>query len=429
MRINRMAPWRGVVAVVCLGAGLMVDAGTAAASTNQVMSVNDCIGKALAGNPALQAAARRWEAAKAQVSQARVVSNPQFAAEVESFGGSGEYRGWDAAESTFGLSQEIELGGRRSGRMAEAVAEADAARAAYESLKLDLVRDTRKAFLAVLLAEEKRRLAGDAVRLAGEVEATTAARVAAGKTTPLESGRVRVDGARAELARDDAALELESARRRLAALWGADEPGFELPRDALLDCPADMPPLAELLSGLDRTPDAAGWRAAIRAARARLQSGRAARVPNVELSLGVRRFEDSPDTALVAGIAAPLPLFDRNAGGVRAAAAELEAATLDEAAGRAALRLELCDLYGRILNQQKRVAVLKSIGLPAVERAWVAAQAGYREGKTGYLEVLDAQRVYTELRVESVEAVAGLLAALAEVQRFMTPPAESLETE
>jgi cobalt-zinc-cadmium efflux system outer membrane protein len=383
------------------------------------MSLDDCIGRSLAGNPALQASARRREAALERAGQARARPNPQFEAEVENVAGGGDYKGWEAAESTLRFSQEIELGGKRAARGEEADEEAAVAQADHDVLKLDLIRDTRQAFGAVLLARGKGRLSDDAVRLAEEVENATAARVSAGKTNPLESDRVLVERARAELARDDAGREFAYARQALEALWGATGSLEWTPSGEA--GPLEVPPLDRLLAAVGSTPDSERAEAVVRSARARLGVEESARIPTVEVSAGLKRFEDTGDAAFVAGFAVELPLFNRNARGIRAAAAELDAARLEAAANRAALALELRRLHARLVNQKKRIEILGNTALPAAERALAGAQAGYREGKFGILDVLDAQRVYTELRAEQAEALAELQSLLADVDRLVSP--------
>ena len=62
---------------------------------------------------------------------------------------------------------------------------------------------------------------------------------------------------------------------------------------------------------------AGGVRIAVERVRAR---------PDVSASVGVRRYEAEDATALTFGISMPLPLFDRNRGGIRAANADQRAA-------------------------------------------------------------------------------------------------------
>jgi outer membrane protein, heavy metal efflux system len=60
--------------------------------------------------------------------------------------------------------------------------------------------------------------------------------------------------------------------------------------------------------------------------------------------------------------------------------------------------------------------------LPGAQRAFDAASEGYRQGKFGFLEVLDAQRTLFEARGRYLEALAAYHKAVAEVERLIGEP-------
>jgi multidrug resistance efflux pump len=111
---------------------------------------------------------------------------------VENFAGSGEFRGFDAAETTIALSQVIELGGKRLRRARVAALERDVAAWDYEATRVDVFTATTKAFVEVLSVQAKLALNEELVRLADQVLRTVGARVQAGQVTPIEETRARV---------------------------------------------------------------------------------------------------------------------------------------------------------------------------------------------------------------------------------------------
>lgn len=80
----------------------------------------------IAQSPASQEAGALQEAA-ARALQARARPNPVIGLETGNVLGSGIYSGFNNAETTLSVSQDLELWGRRSVRMGAARAEADAA--------------------------------------------------------------------------------------------------------------------------------------------------------------------------------------------------------------------------------------------------------------------------------------------------------------
>jgi len=71
-------------------------------------------------------------------------------------------------------------------------------------------------------------------------------------------------------------------------------------------------------------PDLARWQNRGRTKRrAALRLEKARGVPDLTIGGGVRRFEQTDDEALVFSLTLPLPLFDRNQGGILGATAQL----------------------------------------------------------------------------------------------------------
>ena len=78
--------------------------------------------------PSIEAASAGLRAAEAARTIAGYRPNPTVVAETENVIGSGQYRGLRSAETTVGLALPIELGGKRSARVAVAGALSDRAR-------------------------------------------------------------------------------------------------------------------------------------------------------------------------------------------------------------------------------------------------------------------------------------------------------------
>ena len=119
------------------------------------------------------------------------------------------------------------------------------------------------------------------------------------------------------------------------------------------------------------------------------------------------------------------PLFDN--GRIRAEVAAAEAnrrtaeATLQEAERVAILEVELA------LNERERavkiVAAFEGAGRLAKGNTLLEmAQVGYEKGGSGYLEVIDAQRVFASERVEYLRALAALRLATARLERAAGGP-------
>lgn len=376
---------------------------------------------ALAHNPELAAAAAEVQIKAGDRRQAGLRPNPELSLEVENFAGQGELRGTDAAETTLQLSQLLELGGKRSQRLQLATFEQAIADQELSAQRLELTAATRKAFLQLLAAQQALALAEEQVRLAEGVFATVEARVSGGKVPAVERQRAEVALAVARSGAVQAGLALTAAGQDLALQWGGAAPLTPKAVGSLEELP-ELPSLEALIARLGEAPEAARWQQEAAASQTRVGLARASAVPDLTLSLGVRQFQQNDDTAMVAGLSLPLPLFDRNQGGIAAAGAALNQSRHRQQAALARSRTALVNSHAALVAAQGQASVLREQVLPAALRAFEAAELGYQVGKFDYLTVLDAQRTLFEVRGQYLEALTAAHLALADLDRLAPAP-------
>ena len=86
----------------------------------------------------------------------------------------------------------------------------------------------------------------------------------------------------------------------------------------------------------------------------------------------------------------PLPVFDHNQGGFLEARYQLAKAEEERRAAEMQGRGALAEAYAALSSAFAEATTLKSEVLPGAQRAFDAASEGYRQGKFGFLDVLDA---------------------------------------
>ncbi|MFA7369087.1 MAG: TolC family protein, partial [Kiritimatiellales bacterium] len=242
-------------------------------------------------------------------------------------------------------------------------------------------------------------------------------RVSAGKVAPLEETKAGVEVATARIARNRAERELDTARKRLAVSWGGAEPLFTAAAGRL-DEIKEIPPVEQLSAALDKTPAFAREREVLASGRESLALAKAGRIPDIEVSAGISRFEDDGSTAGIVGLSIPLPLFDRNAGGIFAAKHQALRAEYEQRAISLGVKTDLAEAYNRLETARAEALTIKSELLPGAQQAFDTAQIGYRAGKYGYLEVLDTQRTLSEAKIGYLEVLADYHKAAADVERL-----------
>jgi len=385
------------------------------------ITLRDALAAALMCSPGLAASGWEIRAAEARTLQASLRPNPEIEAEVEEFGGRGERAGFGAAESTLRLSQLLELGGKRGRRQRVAAASAALAGWDYEARRLDVLTDVAKAFVDVLAAQQQIELAGEALELAGEMQRAAVERVKAGKVSPVEETRANVAAAAGRIELEQARSGLEAARTRLATLCGAAEPAFDRAEGSLY-ATAALPQDALVFAQISANPDVARWAAEIEQRRAALNLERAKRTPDVTVSAGLWRTHEANESAFVAGVSIPLPLFDRNQGAVREAMSNLAKAGEERRAAELKAVRELADAWEALVSAHTEAAILSNEVLPGAQSAFDAAREGYRQGKFDFIDAIDARRTLIESKSRHIRALAQYHKAVSDIERLTGQP-------
>jgi cobalt-zinc-cadmium efflux system outer membrane protein len=390
-----------------LAGALIASSGAALA---EPVTLADALAQGAEQSPRIAEAKARADAAEARARQAGAPPNPEISLEVENFAGTGPFIGTRSAETTLEFSQRLELGGKRSARVAVASSERDFAFLSLRAAEADLERDIRLAYAELRAAEDRAVLARDNVGQARELANMAKVLVEAGRDPPLRQLRAEALLAEAQAEEARAFGEWLAARRMLADLIGSSDPELSamVPGDEAAPgvLPPETPSLDEQLVVAERD-----------AARARISLARAEAVPDITASGGVRRINDGRETAFVAGISVALPIRDRNRGGIEAAQADALASEAMLVQARLDARRAQHDARMLLGAADARVEVLSGPSLAQAEEAVRLATLGYSAGKFSLIELIDAQAALTTTKLALIEARLDRARALAALIR------------
>jgi cobalt-zinc-cadmium efflux system outer membrane protein len=388
------------------------------------LGLRGALSLALVQSPELATFAWEIRAREARLLQAGRPPNPVVTTEVQDLGGSTGLTGAAdpiQSQTTIELSQLVELGGKRAARQLLAALDRDLAAWDYETARIDVLTRVTSAFLDVLASQQAVALTQDTARVVEQVQQVVGLKVAAGVVSPIEQTKAEVALAAVRIESDRARRMLDADRRRLAALWGSTSPRFHSAVGDLTTLPP-MPTFGALQDRLSQNPDVARWAVEIAARDAALAVERSKRVPDVSVSGGYRRYPEIDSNAFVIGVSVQLPLFDRNRGGIQEARHRLGKAREGQRAAELRATVMLAEAYRTLASAHDEVAALASNVLPGARSAFAAIGEGYRLGKFGYLEVLDAQRTLVSAGGQYLRALSDCHKAAAEVERLIGEP-------
>ena len=384
---------------------------SAAAAAAEPLSLAKAIELALEGNPEVAAAKRQWEATEGQVLQGRSRPNPELAYSLEDTRSKTRTQSWQ-------LNLPVELGGKRAARTKAAEKTREQAQAQLAELQATVRANVAAAYFDVLTAQERLVLARDSAALAKSSTDTVSKRVAAGKVSPVEESKARVAeaGVRVELAQ--AASEQRNALSRLFALLGRIDAPYTVLEGKAENLPS-VPSLADLQPLISSAPGVVLARIEVDRRKALTALEQSKRVPDVTVSVGMQRSNETQRNVLLFGVSVPLPIFDRNQGNL------LEALKLEDKA-RDELQAATVRLHSEVAQARERLSTiiaevqsLKQDVLPGAKSAYDAATIGFENGKFNFLEVLDAQRTYFTAKSQYLKALGEAHRAAADIDRLL----------
>lgn len=384
---------------------------SAAAAAAEPLSLAKAIELALEGNPEVAAAKRQWEATEGQVLQGRSRPNPELAYSLEDARSKTRTQSWQ-------LNLPLELGGKRAARTKAAEKSREQAQAQLAELQATVRANVAAAYFDVLTAQERLVLARDSAALAKSSTDTVSKRVAAGKVSPVEESKARVAeaGVRVELAQ--AASEQRNALSRLFALLGRIDAPYTVLEGKAENLPS-VPSLADLQPLISSAPGVVLARIEVDRRKALTALEQSKRVPDVTVSVGMQRSNETQRNVLLFGVSVPLPVFDRNQGNLLEAL-KLEDKARDELqAATVRLHSEVAQARERLSTITAEVQSLQQEVLPGAKSAYDAATIGFENGKFNFLEVLDAQRTYFTAKSQYLKALGEAHRAAADIDRLL----------
>lgn len=384
------------------------------------ISLSDAVTRAVACNAELGAADQRIKAAAARAKQAALIPNPELELEYENFGGHDELSGFNGADSTISISQPIQLGGSRAGRRDLADAEVALAMGELDLRRRNVVYRTTTAFFELLAAQQAQVLAEELLDLALGLSRSVDARVEAGRVSPVESTRARIETARARVDLSVAQHRVQQARIHLATVWNHPNPDFRQ-ASGRLPIPEPAPPFPELNQRLADVPEVVLMRRNLILRRHALELEKALAIPDLRVSIGSRRFRDNGQSAWVAGLSVPIPVFDRNQGARSAAEFEIEAATRQIQSVTAEQEGRLRILMERLLSTETATRSMAQVVEPAASEAFSSVELGYLEGKFAFADLLQAQKALFEARRLALESRLEYALARCDLERLVGP--------
>ncbi len=370
------------------------------------VSLKQAVEEALERN--LELLARRYEIpiAEARLLQARLRPNPRLNVEnnlLDVLGANyvAEQGPAGPAETNTVLYWEIETAGKRRRRMELARQAVTVAQGGILDAQRTLTLEVQNAYLDLLLAKANARTIKEILETFEALVKVNRTRYEAGEIARVELMRSEVAALQFRTQLLQAELRERQERVRLQRLMGrpAPVPGFDVMEEIRRDTVTEG--LEELAAAaLAARPDLAALRSEVRRAEEEIRLQRALSKPNLDVGLSHHKQYVGPFPGQTAGFRfeIPLPLLNRNQGEVERARLERQQAELRVRALEQQIRAEVVSAWEQVQTARGRLQTIETELLGQAGRVRDTIEFSYRRGEASFLDLLDAQRTFSETR-------------------------------
>ena len=361
------------------------------------ITLSDAVSIFLQQNLQLVAARYDIDTVDAEKLTAKLRPNPQI-----SVGSSGlplNFGGPFFAQQTFtyGISQTVEMGGKRAKRIEVANVDSELARAQFQTVVWQMTSDVKKKFYAVLLAQSLLNLAKENQKTFADTVDRTTEVFKLGEISGLDLQRLEIEKFKFDTDLANSERDYELALRDLRLGLGGDYRAMDIEVAGAIDYYqpynfsfADMRDKA-----LAARPDLKAAQVSERAADASIRLQDAQRIPDLTLSSGVNQVGQGTSNYNF-GVSCPLPVFDRNQGERAKALIEKrrsqnqEQFITNQVLGDVDKALVAFDI------QKRRVELYRTGVLTKVTDIQTLTEFSLKAGESSILDLLDAIRTRRE---------------------------------
>lgn len=382
------------------------------------LSLPDAVARVVASNPQLRG--REYVLKAAQTRQIRAAQRPALTvnADLEDFAGSGVTQGVDALQTTLRLSGVLELGSKRDARIAAAEQESELVQVDQRAMRLDIFAQVATRFAEVAARQEELAVASEATRLAEVTVERVNERIGIGAAPRYERSKAEVQLARARLDQEHVVHQLNTAKVRLAALWGDTSASFDQVSAALFSLP-ETKTFEQFVRQLDESPAIQRLLSRQRLAEAQVRLAQAAQRPDVTWSAGVRRLDAFDETAFVASVAVPVGMRNRARPALEEALALQSKAPLDLEAARLEAHTVVYGLYQELAHARLAADTLQRQVRPQTQDVLHLTEQAFRHGRATFIEFAGAQQQLLQVRREAIASATQYHTLLIEIERLV----------
>lgn len=386
----------------------------------KTLDLSGVISEALAGNPEIVAARQQWEAATKRVAQARSLEDPTVS--VQWWNTPESFNLGQAQNTIIGLSQKFPFPGKLALQEEVASRSADITEQALRAKERDLIARVKQAYYDLFLAHKAIQIHHEQIDLLTQFLEIAIAKFRTGKGSQVDVLKAQVELSTLHQQLPVLEQRRETAQAKINTLQNKD------PRTPL-GLPQE-PRMERFTKDLDELFQiAADARPEVKAAGLAVQRHEQARAlahrqyyPDVTVAVQrFQNFQTRDGFGAIMGINLPFafwtkPKYDA---GVQEASAAVAAARADLQAQENLTRFQIRDVLAKVRASWEVGVLYRTTVLPQAEESLASARAGYRTGRTDFLNLIEADRALREFQLAYYRALVDWQQRVAELEQVV----------
>lgn len=323
----------------------------------------------------------------------------------------------DGINASFMVQQEFPLSGILGARGRAAEADGRAFAADAKTVSLDVEYQALGTYLMLVELQRMAAIVDEQITIARQIVAVTRARLAGAEGGAADVLRAELDVSRLDGERKTLAADTNGAAGMLDAALGRAITGT-VPTCALVAPAADPPALTTLVTrAMDKRPEVTAMKERIARASSQVDVMNAMYTPMAFVRVGTAyTMSDGPGVMLLVGVTVPL-WREKLGAGVSEAKSMAAMAGAELAAMKTMIEGDLAGAREAVVAARIRLETARDKLVPLAKRTVELMIVNYGTGQTPLVSVLDAVRVFREVRMEEAVADVRLSAAWARLGR------------
>ncbi len=358
---------------------------------------------ALNNNPAIGQAVAKLRAMQGKWVQAGLPPNPRVGYLSEDVG----IEGTSGKQGAF-VGQKFITGGKLD--LDQAVVSREIMRSEQQLIttRQRVLTDVRIGYYDVLIAQRKLKLAGELVDISNQAVRASQQLLKAKEIPRVGLLQTEIEAQTAHILLRRAKNGNVAAWRRLNSVIGGPDLALQ-PLEGDLDQVANNLEWNEQLERLvTKSPEVATAVTELERARSALGRAHAQVIPDLNVQVALQYDNLTEDTITGVQVGLPIPLWNRNQGGIQRAWNDIVTARRNIQRVELDLQQRLAIAFQQYADARYQVGRFSDNILPTARETFDLVSEGYQKGEVGYLDMLTAQRTYFRANLSYIEALREL---------------------